>query len=118
MSPSPTALPPITTVPPEELQRGGLAREGTWAIAFLADWCPFCRRFTPEFASLAGQGFEIARADLTEYDSPLWDALDIEVVPTVIVYRDGRPIFRANGRLGAGLGADALGAVLAAASSV
>jgi thioredoxin-like negative regulator of GroEL len=81
-----------------------LRRAGTWAVVFLADWCPFCRAFEPKFQALDGAGnFQLAVADLTDYDSPLWERFEVGVVPTVVVFRDGAPDFRQNGRMGIGL---------------
>jgi thioredoxin-like negative regulator of GroEL len=82
-----------------------LNRSGTWAIAFLADWCPFCRAFEPKFAALEGTGsFEIAKGDLTDENNPLWETFHVDVVPTIVAFRDGAAIFRKDGRLGRGLG--------------
>jgi thioredoxin 1 len=81
-----------------------LHRKGTWAVAFLADWCPFCRSFAPEFEALNGTGaFEIGTVNLSDEENPLWERFAIEVVPTVIAYRDGTAVFRRDGRLGRGL---------------
>ncbi|MGA8710308.1 MAG: thioredoxin family protein [Thermoplasmata archaeon] len=81
-----------------------LLRPGTWIVAFLADWCPFCQRFRPSFSVLEGQeSFGVAEGDVTSEESPLWDSFRIEVVPTVVVFREGRPVFRADGILGVGL---------------
>jgi thiol-disulfide isomerase/thioredoxin len=81
-----------------------LVRKGTWAVAFLADWCPFCRAFLPKFEGLRGTGpFEIAVGDLTDENSPLWETFKVDVVPTLIAFRDGKAIFRRDGRLGQGL---------------
>jgi len=88
----------------DAFQKERLLRGGTWIVAFLADWCPFCERFRPGFSELDGKaGFRVAVGDVTSEESPLWDDFGIEVVPTVVVFRDGRPVFRANGILGAGL---------------
>jgi hypothetical protein len=94
-----------------------LRRNGTWAIAFLADWCPFSRAFLPSFAALTGGDFGLAIADLTDEENPLWEQFAIEVVPSVIVFRDGTPIFRADGRLMEGLGPNDLTAVQSAAAA-
>jgi thioredoxin 1 len=93
-----------------------LNRSGTWAVAFLADWCPFCRRFVPEFAALAGHGFGIAVADVTSDQSPLWEQFGIEVIPTVIVFRNGTATFRADGRYMEGLDSQDLDAISGAAA--
>jgi thioredoxin 1 len=79
-------------------------RPGRWAIVFLADWCPFCRSFAPQFEALAGTGStQIAMADLTSEESPLWERFSIDVVPTVIVFRNGASVYRRDGHLGRGL---------------
>jgi len=81
-----------------------LARDGVWIVAFIADWCPFCQRFLPQFSALEAEtGFRVAIGDLTSEASPLWDEFRIEVVPTVAVFRDGRMVFRVDGILGTGL---------------
>ncbi len=87
-----------------DFESGRLTRPGTWAVGFLASWCPFCRAFRPKFEKLsAGPAVHLAVADVSDEDSPLWDSLKVEVVPTLVVFRDGRPIWRRDGRPGAGL---------------
>jgi hypothetical protein len=81
-----------------------LDRPGTWAVAFLDDNCPYCREFAPRFAALAdGASYRVGRADVTDYESPLWDEFRLKVVPTVVVFREGVAFFRRDGRLGYGL---------------
>ena len=95
-----------------------LRRTGTWAVAFLADWCPFCRSFAPKFAALETGGVaKLAVADVTDEESPLWDRFEVKVVPTVIVFRDGAPASRHNGRLARGLGERDLAAISAEIAS-
>jgi len=85
-------------------RNGEILREGTWIIAFVADWCPFCHRFLPQFSTLESTpGFRIATGDVTSEESRLWDEFRIDVVPTLIVFRGGVPIFRIDGILGVGL---------------
>ena len=97
-------------------RNGELLREGTWIIAFLADWCPFCHRFLPQFSTLeSAEGFRIAAGDVTSEDSPLWDEFRIDVVPTLLVFRNGAPIFRIDGVLGMGLPSGSLERARAAA---
>jgi thioredoxin 1 len=93
----------VEKVGAEAFSRGRLNRPGTWTVAFLADWCPFCRDFAPRFASLAARGVPILVADLSSEESPLWERFRIEVVPSVIIFRDGRPTDRYDGTAGVGL---------------
>ena len=89
---------------PEAFEGNRLRRDGTWALAFLADWCPYCRAFVPDFEALQGSGpFEVAIADLTDEESPLWEQFRVEVVPTLVAFRSGQAIFRRDGILGQGL---------------
>jgi thiol-disulfide isomerase/thioredoxin len=110
-------LPSLERLGPEAFERLELRRSGVWAIAFLADWCPYCREFVPGFAALGGHSFGVAVADVTSIESPLWERFGIEVVPTVIVFRDGVAGFRADGRYMEGLDANDLRAISAAATS-
>jgi thioredoxin 1 len=106
---------PLERVGAEAFRGEEFTRPGRWAVAFLADWCPFCRAFAPRFESLAPPGpAKLAVADLTSEESPLWETFSIDVVPTVVVFQDGKTLFRRDGRLGRGLGASDLKAIAAA----
>jgi thioredoxin-like negative regulator of GroEL len=73
-------------------------------VAFHASWCPFCRRFMPAFRAFEGKTkARMAEAQVDEEDNPLWDRFKIEVVPTMIAFKDGKPIDRRDGKPGAGL---------------
>jgi len=83
--------------------------DGTLAVIFLAPWCPFCRQFLPAFRAAAeGNSIHWATADLSDYDNALWNTFDIGVVPTVVVFKDGKQIFRIDGILGRGLSQKAI----------
>jgi thioredoxin 1 len=107
----------VEQVGPEAFDGTRLRRADTVAVAFLADWCPFCREFRPEFERLRTEGMlELLVADMTDLESPLWDRFRIEVVPTVVVFRSGKPVYRADGVAGEGLGSGAIDAIRRAAS--
>jgi len=104
----------VTRVGAEAFDGDRLRLPGTVAVAFLADWCPFCHAFEPEFGRLADEdGATLRIADVTDDGSPLWDRFGLEVVPTVIVFRGGRPHHREDGVPGQGLGRAALGRIRA-----
>jgi thioredoxin 1 len=108
----------LPRVGPEAFDGQRLLRPGVVVVAFLADWCPFCRAFEPELAALAGEhGLTALDADVTEDDSPLWERFRLNVVPTVVVYRDGAAVFRADGRRMRGLGSSDLRRIAAAAGA-
>lgn len=100
-----------------DFEEGRLRRPGRWVVAFLAEWCPYCREFAEPFATLAESGAHLAVADLTRLESPLWDELSVEVVPSVIVFQDGEVVDRVDGRLMEGLDGADLERVRTAASS-
>lgn len=94
-----------------------LRRPGVVAVGFLADWCGFCDEFLPELRRLADEGRTVLHADLTDLDSPLWETFRVDVVPTLLVFRDGAEVFRADGVRGVGLSAKDLAAARAAMNS-
>ena len=105
-------------LPTRAFQGRRLLRDGTWLVAFLADWCPFCQAFRPSFEALdGGSAFRTGAADLTDDASPLWDDFGIEVVPALVVFSNGRPVFRRESDFGVGLPDDALDQARAAALS-
>ncbi len=96
------------------------SREPTVAL-FWATWCPFCRKYRPEFEKLAAQWpWRFASVYLDDQSNPLWDDYAVEVVPTLALFRDGQLVERQDGILGYGLdrkATDAFVARLAAALS-
>ena len=77
---------------------------GILAAVFLASWCPFCRRFQPVFETAAKiSGTAWASVDVSDDDNELWDVFSIDVVPTVVVFKDGKAVWRKDGLLGRGL---------------
>ena len=83
-------------------------------VLFYSSWCPFCTSFLPVFervaAANAGAFARVSIDDLPELE----DAFAIEVVPTVLFFKDGRLSSRLDGVLGLGLNADILGAFVKA----
>jgi thioredoxin len=109
----------METLSPADFDGRRLSRPGTWVVAFLADWCPFCVRFQPEFEPIDGTGpFSVAVADVSSEESPLWDDLGIEVVPALVVFRDGQVVYGVQSDPGVGLPPGALARARAVASSV
>lgn len=63
-------------------------------VDFWAPWCGYCRRIAPALDKLAQQiGEEVTIAKVNIDDEPkLADQLGIEVIPTLILYRDSKAL--------------------------
>jgi thioredoxin-like negative regulator of GroEL len=98
---------------PADFDGTRLNRTGTLAVLFAAEWCPFCRKFSPIFESaLKAKSMSGALADLSNFENPLWETFDIQVVPTVMIFRDGELVYRKDAVLGQGLPNDAMNEVV------
>ena len=79
--------------------------QGRTLVLCRATWCPFCRAFEPVFRRRTGSLADLAVAELVLDDehSPLWSALNLAVVPSVLLFENGKITRRLDGRLGVGL---------------
>lgn len=81
-----------------------LKRPGVYAVCFGATWCRPTRRFVPKFVARNGQlPARLAMADITDLNDPLWDVFQLQITPTMMVFRDGTPVGRFDGRRVIGL---------------
>jgi thioredoxin 1 len=73
---------------------------------FYANWCPFCRRFLTIFEGtmMKKTNPQGALVDISDEDNPLWETFEVNVVPTLVGFRDGVAIVRKDGTAGVGLG--------------
>jgi thioredoxin 1 len=102
-----------TQLGPSDFESKRLKKSGTLVVLFAAEWCPFCRRFSSIFDSvLAEKGLAGGLADLSDLENPLWEEFGIDVVPTVMVFKEGELIYRKDGVLGRGLPDNAMNEVL------
>ncbi len=53
-----------------------------------------------------------ALADLSDLENPLWEEFGIDVVPSVMVFKEGELVYRKDGVLGRGLPDNAMDEVL------
>lgn len=88
---------------PKDFEGDKVKIKGPLGVLFYAEWCPFCMEFKPYFEALNPKGFELALADLSNEANPLWDDFRIEVVPTLIAFKNGKAIWRKDGVLSQGL---------------
>ena len=74
----------------EELLQG----EKPLLVDYWAPWCGYCRRIGPAYEKIA-ENFadELVVAKINIDDEPaLADSEQIEVIPTLVIYRDGKAI--------------------------
>jgi len=72
---------------------------------FYASWCPFCRAFLPIFKQHAQRNVEdkFLLVKVDDETNPLWEKYEIDVVPTVILFKSKKVSRRLDGTLGVGL---------------
>lgn len=68
---------------------------GRQLVMFAADWCGYCTRFLPHFKKFQDAWV----VDITDEDDPLWEIHDVHVVPTVVLFENGREARRWAGVL-------------------
>lgn len=87
-------------------------------VLFWATWCPFCRRYRPEFDKLEARfPWRFASVYLDDESNPLWDDYAVDVVPTIALFREGELVHRQDGILGYGIDRKATDAFAARVSS-
>jgi len=101
----------ITTVP--DFRREIEKSPGATLVMFTTSWCPFCRRFKPRFVEAAAKSdVRSAMVYIDDWENPLWDEYKVDVVPTLVLFDEGRPIYRRDGTMGRGLGDHDLSAIV------
>lgn len=65
--------------------------KGRSLVLFYAGWCPDCFAFMPKFNSLpALPKTRLAKARIDEDGNSMWGSFAIEVVPTVVLFENGK----------------------------
>lgn len=74
--------------------------------AFYADWCPFCTSFLVVFEAAMKKTKEPlgALVDVSDTDNPLWEVFELNIVPTLVGFKDEKATVRKDGVPGLGLG--------------
>lgn len=63
-------------------------------VDFWAPWCGYCRRIGPAYEKVAeeyGDRIEVVKINIDE-EGQLAEEAQVEVIPTLILYRDGKAV--------------------------
>ena len=75
-------------------------KDGIVLIDFWASWCGPCRQFAPIFERVSGRNEDAVFAKVdTEAEPELAQMYGISAIPTLVVYRDGIPVFGQPGSI-------------------
>jgi thioredoxin-like negative regulator of GroEL len=76
-----------------------ISEPGTHVVVFAAKWCHYCSKFLEQARALKNPAnVKIDLVDADEPDESLWDDFSIKKVPTIIIFKDGKGVFRKDGR--------------------
>lgn len=72
---------------------------------FYAGWCPFCRSFLELFETAMKEKSDPLGAvvDISDMNDPLWETFHVDIVPTLVGFKNGEVVVRKDGVAGAGL---------------
>ncbi len=74
---------------------------GTVLVEFYASWCPHCQRMIPvveQVKQLLGEQVPVYQFDIDK-EPKASDEARVQSVPTFIVYRNGREMWRQSGEM-------------------
>ena len=63
-------------------------------VDFWAPWCGYCRRIGPAYEKIAeeyGDRLEVVKVNIDD-EGTLAEEAQVEVIPTLILYRDGKAV--------------------------
>lgn len=73
------------------------SQEGT-LVLFYASWCPYSMQFLPVFEKHAERREECFARIVVDGNEALFDEHDVQVYPSVLVFRNGKVTHRLDGR--------------------
>jgi thioredoxin 1 len=90
----------VSTITMTETDHDDTVKEGIVLIDFWAAWCGPCRQFGPIFERVSERNADAVFAKVdTEAEPQLAERYGVSSIPTLVVYRDGIPVFGQPGAL-------------------
>ena len=87
----------------EEFDSKVLSSNKKTLVLFYASWCPYCANFKPTFESSKTGSIDKIGTLVDEDENPLWDRFNIQAVPTMIAFENGKIIARRDAKKHVGL---------------
>jgi thioredoxin 1 len=104
----------MATVTMTRMNHDETVADGIVLIDFWAGWCGPCLRFAPVFEQASKQHSDVTFAKVdTEDQRELSAMYGVRSIPTLVIYRDGIPVFSQPGALPAAVLEDLIGQVRA-----
>ena len=78
-----------------------VVKEGVVLVDFYADWCGPCKMISPILKELSGElegSADIVKVNVDE-EGTLAQRFDVMSIPTLILFKDGKPVGRKTGFL-------------------
>jgi len=72
-------------------------------VLFYASWCPYCTSFKPTFESASTNKAKKMATLIDEDENPLWDRFNIQAVPSMILFENGKIVSRRDAKKHVGL---------------
>jgi len=90
-------------VTPEEFDSKVLKSDKKTVVLFYATWCPYCANFKPTFETAKIVNANKLGSIIDEDENPLWDRFNIQAVPTMIIFQNGKIVSRKDAKKHIGL---------------
>ena len=72
-------------------------------VLFYASWCPYSKRFLPIFDKFSQDNTRKCVSIMIDDKASLSDKYSVEIVPTVLIFENGKVSKRLDGKPGSGL---------------
>jgi len=84
----------ITALTTENFETDVLRNAGVYAVRFWAEWCGPCRTMQPVFQTVADELADRAGFGEVDIDAApeLAGAFGVRSIPTVMLFKDGKPV--------------------------